>query len=301
MMAWLYDWAYAEVWLGGVPYRYRFRSQGDAEAFQDHVYRVAEEDGMAEAVRWLDDIAALYGGACSMSAPRLASKLAQVMAKVKYIQKRGKNTHFGYTYATEADVADKVREALAELKVAFIPRILPETIQVTPVETKAGRQIVLSAVFEFDFVDGDTGETYTVRVPGQGQDSGDKAAYKALTGAVKYALMKTFLIPTGDDPEEETEEETADQEQSAPARAPAPAPVPQARATELERATQPQINHIFALARGLGWDNELLHEEIAQRYNKDSLRLLTKAEASDMIDYLRSLSSIRVPEEAGRV
>jgi hypothetical protein len=30
------------------------------------------------------------------------------------------------------------------------------------------------------------------------------AAYKAMTGALKYFLMKTFLIPTGDDPEADT-------------------------------------------------------------------------------------------------
>ena len=34
---------------------------------------------------------------------------------------------------------------------------------------------------------------------GQGEDAGDKGANKALTAAVKYILMKTFLIPTGED------------------------------------------------------------------------------------------------------
>ena len=29
----------------------------------------------------------------------------------------------------------------------------------------------------------------------------EKAAYKAATGALKYALLTGFLIPTGDDPE----------------------------------------------------------------------------------------------------
>jgi hypothetical protein len=40
----------------------------------------------------------------------------------------------------------------------------------------------------------------TVHV-GEGEDRGDKAAYKAITGATKYWVMKTFLISTGDDPE----------------------------------------------------------------------------------------------------
>ena len=39
---------------------------------------------------------------------------------------------------------------------------------------------------------------------GTGADSGDKAPYKATTGAIKYALLTAFLIPTGDDPENDS-------------------------------------------------------------------------------------------------
>jgi hypothetical protein len=39
------------------------------------------------------------------------------------------------------------------------------------------------------------------KVAGQGLDSGDKAPYKAMTGALKYALLQSFLLATGDDPE----------------------------------------------------------------------------------------------------
>jgi hypothetical protein len=40
-------------------------------------------------------------------------------------------------------------------------------------------------------------------VAGQGLDVGDKAPYKAMTGALKYALLQSFLLATGDDPEDE--------------------------------------------------------------------------------------------------
>jgi hypothetical protein len=49
----------------------------------------------------------------------------------------------------------------------------------------------------------DSDEILSVPSYGEGRDSGDKAPYKALTGALKYALIQTFLIATGDDPEEE--------------------------------------------------------------------------------------------------
>ena len=42
-----------------------------------------------------------------------------------------------------------------------------------------------------------------VAVAGEGADAGDKAPYKAMTGALKYALLQSFLLSTGDDPEDE--------------------------------------------------------------------------------------------------
>ena len=37
-------------------------------------------------------------------------------------------------------------------------------------------------------------------------DKGDKAGYKAFTGALKYYLADTFMVATGDDPEKESPE-----------------------------------------------------------------------------------------------
>jgi hypothetical protein len=49
----------------------------------------------------------------------------------------------------------------------------------------------------------DSGEEIVAKVAGQGLDVGDKAPYKAMTGALKYALLQSFLLATGDDPEDE--------------------------------------------------------------------------------------------------
>jgi hypothetical protein len=55
----------------------------------------------------------------------------------------------------------------------------------------------------YTFMDVDTAEEITVKVAGEGLDAGDKAPYKAMTGALKYALLQSFLLATGDDPEDE--------------------------------------------------------------------------------------------------
>lgn len=131
------------------------------------------------------------------------------MKEVKYIQKRGKNAFHNYNYATEADVAEKVREILAEQNVMLFPSLVGQSIR--EVTTRKGHiEYIANVEMEFTFVDGDTGETFTIKMAGEGQDAGDKGIYKAITGAQKYALMKTFMIPTGDDPEnEEGERDTS--------------------------------------------------------------------------------------------
>ena len=53
----------------------------------------------------------------------------------------------------------------------------------------------------YTFADVDSDEQLVAKVAGQGLDSGDKAPYKAQTGALKYALLQSFLLATGDDPE----------------------------------------------------------------------------------------------------
>lgn len=143
----------------------------------------------------------------------LAKKLAKVMTRVQYIQKRGRNNFHGYNYATEADVADAVRDALAEQNVVMLPSVVEHSIREVT-SRKGNAEFICMVVMDFTFVDGDSGETLTVRLIGEGQDSGDKAFYKAVTGTTKYAIMKTFLIPTGDDPEQDN-----GAEQSAPTRA----------------------------------------------------------------------------------
>lgn len=135
-----------------------------------------------------------------MSEKTLVKKLVKVMQQVQYIQKRGHNKFHNYTYATEADVAEKVREVLAENNVIMIPNMLSHEVM-EKTNRQGNLEYIVTVNMEFTFMDGDSGEIITYHMSGQGQDAGDKGIYKAVTGAQKYALMKAFMIPTGDDPE----------------------------------------------------------------------------------------------------
>jgi hypothetical protein len=132
---------------------------------------------------------------------KLAAKLSQVMAKVGYVQKGGTISAQGYKYVMASDVADKVRTALGELNVIMVPAAVDVISEGT---TPSGKQTIVTARYTWRFIDGDTGESLDIQTLGSGADSGDKHVYKSSTGALKYALLTAFLIPTGDDPENDS-------------------------------------------------------------------------------------------------
>jgi hypothetical protein len=132
----------------------------------------------------------------------LRQKLAEVRRRIGYVQKRGFNERNNYSYVTAADLAGAVGDILADLGVVIIPRL--ESICYEP--NAGGRtELARSAqvVMAYTFTDVDSGDEITTKVAGQGLDAGDKAPYKAMTGALKYALLQSFLLATGDDPEDE--------------------------------------------------------------------------------------------------
>jgi hypothetical protein len=137
------------------------------------------------------------------SVPTLAAKLAEVMGEVGWIPKKGRNTFQNYDFVRETDIVDAVSKHLAARKVAIIPRVV--NMHFEPTTTQKGVAGFFAVVtMSYTFVDGDSGEKLEVEAVGAGTDQpGDKAFYKAQTGAKKFALTQTFLIATGDDPEDE--------------------------------------------------------------------------------------------------
>jgi hypothetical protein len=131
----------------------------------------------------------------------LRQKLAEVRRRIGYVQKRGRNERFNYSYVTAADIAGSVGDILSELGVIVIP-----SLEEISYESAAGRgeaRLMARVIMAYTFADVDSDEEVIATAAGQGLDAGDKAPYKAMTGALKYALLQTFLLATGDDPEDE--------------------------------------------------------------------------------------------------
>jgi len=171
---------------------------------------------------------ASHSGAAS-----IAAKVMQVMRKVGYVQKDGKNEFQGYKYASEANAIAAIRPALVEAGLFMIPSV--ESVS----QDQHGNTNVLVIYRIFD----EEGHFISFRAAGSGNDKnskgvGDKGIYKALTGASKYALLKTFMLETGDDPEVATEQ---DVELKVPPREPKPEKVePRAPHPDTQKQDKPE-------------------------------------------------------------
>ena len=160
----------------------------------------------------------------------LIAKLCEVMAEAGYVQKRGHNEKFNYDYATEADVVDALRDKLAARKVFVFPSIISAERKEHSKTNSGGTMFITDIMVKWTFLDGDSGETQECVMPGCGTDTGDKGIYKAITGSSKYMFLKAFMLPTGDDPENEKEDgKPARATKAAPPKQSTPASTPTTR------------------------------------------------------------------------
>lgn len=192
------------------------------------------------------------------------AKIAKVMSQVERVPKNGYNNFHKYEYATESDLTEAIRPILQEAGLAFFS---------TVIEQERDGEFT-KAKMEFTLADVETGETLTSTYWGEGQDKGDKGLYKAYTGAVKYFLMKTFLIPTGDDPE-------ADEQQKPQGQQP-----PQSR-QQKKQLSDKQVKRLYAIANSSGFTTEDVKKVLMKDYNKTQAADLTKQEYEEICDRLQ--------------
>jgi hypothetical protein len=183
--------------------------------------------------KWVEVGGPERGPQATVPVLNLIQKAAKVMAAVEYVPKNGWNDFHKYHYATEADITSCVRANLAEQGLMLIPTV--EKVEWSQLQGKSGTDRLATMTVKFTLTDGIESKEFIVL--GEGADRGDKATYKAMTGALKYALLKLFLIPTGDDPEKE-EDDKLEQQRPPVQRKPADAPKAAADASRQSGASK---------------------------------------------------------------
>jgi hypothetical protein len=124
-------------------------------------------------------------------------RMNRVMHAVDYIQKE-KKQGMRYSIVTHDAVTAKVRPLMVANGIVYYPGDLTLTQQGNRTECK---MIVI-----FQNID-DPDDSMEVHSAGYGIDDQDKGPGKAISYAVKYALLKALGLESGDDPDEDQQTE----------------------------------------------------------------------------------------------
>ena len=128
--------------------------------------------------------------------------LRKLLTEKGILKKKGKNDYDNYVYFSEAQYKDLFTELFSQVGLELKFNELEYGLFEGNGKQLNGRMPKL----EFALFDIETGFYELTTITSEGMDKGDKAGYKAFTGALKYYLADTFMVATGDDPEKESPE-----------------------------------------------------------------------------------------------
>jgi len=215
----------------------------------------------------------------------LASKLAEVMGEVGYVQKDAYNAFSKYQYASLKAVLLKVNPALSKRGIAVASHA--DVISQTRIPGKHGDNNLVVVRVGLDFTDG-VNSIHSEGL-GSGLDAGDKAIMKANAAAMKYALAGPFLISWGDDPEADISTDD-----NAPERKSEPNPFTGKTMDPIESPLPPKgtkgINAVRALyghAEVLGWSTGDLLSWVEKRTGGKAPEEVTMAQAKALLEAIK--------------
>ena len=128
-------------------------------------------------------------------------KMSQVMGDIGSVGKDQKNLAQGFKFRGIDSFVNSLYPALTKHGVFMAPRCVKEEHEIKEVvrgSGKVGYDKHVTIHMEYDFFAEDGSKVTIGPIPAEGLDSGDKATNKALSAALKYALIQTFSIPTED-------------------------------------------------------------------------------------------------------
>jgi hypothetical protein len=134
--------------------------------------------------------------------------MSRVSDAVRYIQKRGHNSHQKYSYVMAADISDVFHREFQRQGIVFLPSVAGHSSEL---HGEKGYLVTLKLDVVFALASNPESRILTSSI-GQGYDSTDKGANKAYTAAIKNCLIHTFLVPSGEDSERDEDGQKLDVE-----------------------------------------------------------------------------------------
>lgn len=132
--------------------------------------------------------------------------MSKIVGDIGAVEKAVRNQAQGYSAHGIDGIYNAIKGVLSDNGVFFVPKVLSKEREERT--NKHGTTLIYTVLtVQFTFFAGDGSSVEAVSV-GEAMDAGDKSCNKAMSSAVKYALIPIFCISTGDkvDTEEESHE-----------------------------------------------------------------------------------------------
>jgi len=201
-----------------------------------------------------------------MEKKNLKQKLLEVSKAIKYLKKDKRNTGQNYNYLSEAKIKEIIKREFEKQGVLFHYSTDDITqYEISPTH-KGTKQFVTNIKGRYKFIDVDSDAFVAGTWAGSGMDSGDKGLYKAITGGIKYVLNTNFLIPSGDDPENDNEKpdhkpaQQPEQKPQGQASQPEPKKEYHTDPTDKRLISEPQRIRYETIGGKMGWKDEEMKE-----------------------------------------
>lgn len=135
-------------------------------------------------------------------APKIHAALNEVMKQVGAVKKGDFNDFQKFHFRGVDAVVNAVYPALVEHKVTVQPKVLQYDYSTIDVGKGAASKPMGHArvIVEYTFTSVEDGSTASAAAAGEAFDAGDKATPKAMSVALRTALLQSLMLPT-DDPE----------------------------------------------------------------------------------------------------
>lgn len=135
--------------------------------------------------------------------PLIFEAIHKIMADIGAIGKDQRNPQQGYNFRGIDDVYNTLHPLMVKYGVFVTPRVTEKTER-TETTARGSKLFFVGLLVEHTFYAAD-GSHVVATTYGEGMDSGDKAGNKAMSAAMKYALIETFCIPTAGALDSETD------------------------------------------------------------------------------------------------
>jgi len=142
-------------------------------------------------------------------------RIHAVMKEVDYVQKGEKKVDDKYKFVSHDRVAEIVHEQAVKHGFIIVPDIVESSVEAYKAVDKYNKESSVKDVYianvkinlRFINIDNPADFFESKGWAGMGIDPQDKAVGKAISYAIKYGLLKVFVLETGDDPDNDQNSE----------------------------------------------------------------------------------------------